>query len=237
MRNGVIALLCCSLGAASSAAAELPELVFVPAAPTDSEVVRAVVLSDGSGGCAPYFYATVDHAAARVSLVGFDYGPPGCPQGAWTSQVVVGHLTPGDWTVEAAIDNVPYASTTLTVAASPTLVTLGSFKYFGTNFRAEVEWVDPRTGESRLAPGVALSNRSAQFWFFEPDNPEITLKVLDGTAINAHHWLFVSSMTGVEFTLRIKACVEGDPPFCDAAKEYYSPAGANLDVVDVRAFQ
>ena len=62
------------------------------------------------------------------------------------------------------------------------------------------------------------------------------MKILDGSGINGHHWPFASTLTDVELTLRIRRCVEGDPPFCDPPREYHVPAGETLDVVDVTAF-
>lgn len=221
--------------AATAAAAAPPKLVFAPAQPTDSQAVSVAVIGDG---CIPFFYGlphSLDPVARRVEVHG--YSPlVTCPGGPWSAQVELGFLAPGAWTVAALIDGQPYATATVEVAASPTTIAIGRFDYFGANFRAEVEWVDPRDGQTRLAPGVAISREAGRFWFFAPGNPEVIFKVLDGTPINGHHWLFVSSMTGVGFTLRIRYCVEGDPPYCDEPKVYHSPAGRNLDVVDVEAF-
>jgi hypothetical protein len=195
------------------------------------------VLGHARPGCVPYLYAVVDPATSTIDVRSYDYyPPPPCAPQVWTAQLPLGRLAPGVWAVKVTLDGTLYATDALTVAASPTTVTLGSFGYFGTNFRLEVEWVDPRTGEHRLAPGLWISDRAAQFWFFDSGLPELTVKILDGTDINGHHWLFASSMTGVEHTLRIRLCVEGDPPYCEEPKTYHSPAGSNLDIVDVEAF-
>ena len=219
---------------APPAAAEQPTVLFAPAEPTDSQTVFATILVHGAGECAPWLYPpVVDSAKKTITLFGFAPDPPGaCPR---TSQEALGQLRPGEWTVEVIVDEQVLATGTLTVVASPPLVIFGTFGYFETHYRVEVEWVDPFTGATRHAPGLALSDRAAQFWFFDARNPEVTLKILDGTAINGHRWLFASSMTSVAFTLRATACVDGDPPYC-ASKEYHSPAGANLDVVDLEAF-
>ena len=223
------------LGVASAAAAAPPKLVFTPAQPTDSETVYVTVVGEG---CIPFFYGSpseLDPLARRIEVRG--YTPQvTCPAGPWAGQVELGFLAPGPWTVVALIDDHPYATASVEVSTSPTTVVLGTFEYFGENFRAEVEWVDPRDGATKQAPGIAISREAGRFWFFAPGNPEVVFKILDGTAINGHHWVFVSSMTGVEFTLRIQYCVEGDPPYCDEPKVYHSEAGQNLDVVDIRAF-
>lgn len=91
-------------------------------------------------------------------------------------------------------------------------------------------------GETRPAGIVELSTDGALFWFFDPRNPEVIVKILDGTRINGRFWLFLSSMTTVEFTLHVRRCIDGDPPFCEEGRSYHSPAGANLDLVDIEAF-
>jgi hypothetical protein len=124
------------------------------------------------------------------------------------------------------------------VAPSPTAASLGFVDPFGTHFEVEVEWRDPWTGALRLAPAMhlypILPADAAVFWFFEPGIPEVTVKILDGRAINGHHWLFASSMTSLEFTLRVRICGEGFPD-CQVLKEYHSPPDSNLDIADVEA--
>ena len=238
MTSRIAACAVTLLALAGSAVAEPPRLVVSPAAPTTSDAIRLTVLGDTLATCAPYFVAVVDAAARRITLRGEDFNlpPMPCPVEPWSQELAIGFLAAGHWDVVATLEDAPYSAARVEVLPAPAVVALGSFEYFGTNFRLEVDWVDPATGELRHAPGLALSDRAAQFWFFEPAIPEVTVKILDGSAINEHHWLFASSMTGVEFTLRVRRCVEGDPPFCEAPLEYHSPAGDNLDVVDVRAF-
>jgi len=221
----------------ASTAAGPPPLNFAPARPTDSEIVHVTVLGEAAGACGAYFLPYVDSAASRVTLYGYRSGPPApCPQPWWSSHAAIGQLRAGAWEVQAWLDGQPYATTSLTVEASPTLVAIGSFEYFGTNFRIQVEWRDPRNGQVAKAPGLALSDRAAQFWFFDPGNPEVTVKILDGRTVNDHHWLFASTLSTVELTLRVTECIEGDPPSCSAPREYHVPAGTGLDVVDLRAF-
>jgi hypothetical protein len=220
----------------SSAAGAATRLVVSPQEPDVSHPLTVTVLGDASSAFRPHFFAVVDVAARRVLLNGHDGGVPTFPVENWTFQVEVPPLPAGDWTLVATLDGLPYATAPLRVAGPLTTVTIGSFEYFGTNHRLEVEWTDPRDGQRKMAPGLRLSDRSVLFWFFEPSIPEVLVKVLDGTAVNGHYWVFASSLTGVDFTLRIRMCVEGDPPFCTAPEEYHSPAGRNLDVVDLDAF-
>lgn len=231
------AVFSCLLTAGALPAAELPPLLFSPAQPTDSDVVRVTVLGESARACGASFYPQTDVAARRVTLTGYGADPPpgGCPTPAWTSEATLGFVAAGEWEVEATLNGAAFGSARLFVAPSPTRVSLGGFGYFETHFDVEIDWRDPWAGALWHAPGSALSDRAAQFWFFDPGTPEVTVKILDGNAVNGHHWLFASSMTSVEFTLRIIPCVEGDPPFCMTPKEYHSAAGSNLDIADVEA--
>ena len=47
------------------------------------------------------------------------------------------------------------------------------------------------------------------FYFFNPDNWEMLVKVLDGCAINDHFWVFHAATTNVEYTLTVTDTVVG----------------------------
>lgn len=73
----------------------------------------------------------------------------------------------------------------------------------GGRFRVEVGWKDfqGNTGQGSVVPGA--SDASGLFWFFAPDNWELLVKVLDGCALNGHHWVFSAATTTVEYTLKV----------------------------------
>ncbi len=48
-----------------------------------------------------------------------------------------------------------------------------------------------------------LPDSSALFYFFEPGNPEVLLKVLDGCAINGHYWVFAAAATDLRHVVYI----------------------------------
>ena len=45
---------------------------------------------------------------------------------------------------------------------------------------------------------------SGYFWFFQNEIAEVTVKILDGSPINGHFWLFLASMTDVETTVTVR---------------------------------
>ena len=72
----------------------------------------------------------------------------------------------------------------------------------GDRFRVTARWTT-RDG-SGPARSLPLTRDTGAFWFFNPANLEIVLKVLDGCAVNDRYWVFLSGLTnvGVEVTVR-----------------------------------
>ncbi len=97
-------------------------------------------------------------------------------------------------------------------------------------FQVEVEWRDfkDRTGTGQA---VVNSQDSGLFWFFNPDNWELMVKVLDGCGINDRYWVFASATTNVEYTLRV---IDSDTGLM---QEYSNPLGtAARAITDTAAF-
>ncbi|MDE2849519.1 MAG: hypothetical protein OXP74_02750 [Acidobacteriota bacterium] len=49
------------------------------------------------------------------------------------------------------------------------------------------------------------SEQSALLYFFDRDNVEVLLKVLDGCGVNGHHWVFVAPVTDLAFNLIVES--------------------------------
>ena len=69
-------------------------------------------------------------------------------------------------------------------------------------FRVRLKWAtrDDRTGAGDARP---LSGDTGLFWFFEPDNIEIVIKVLDGCAVNGRRWVFAGGLTDVGVAMTV----------------------------------
>lgn len=78
----------------------------------------------------------------------------------------------------------------------------------GGRFRVTAEWADT-SGTRGLAMPTALTDDTGYFWFFDQDNVEAVIKVLDGCAINGHYWVFAGGLTDVEVTLVVEDSVAG----------------------------
>jgi len=101
----------------------------------------------------------------------------------------------------------------------------------GERFRVEVTWTDFEGGSGAGRVVEHGSADSGLFWFFEPENWEMLVKVIDGCGFNGHHWVFVAATTNVGYTLRVTDSLTGE------VAEYVNPLGTNSPAItDTRAF-
>ena len=98
-------------------------------------------------------------------------------------------------------------------------------------FRVEVEWqrFDGGRGDARrVSQGT---DDSGLFWFFQDQNWEMLVKVLDGCGVNQHFWVFAAATTNVEYTLRVTDTATG------VVKTYFNPLGTSAPAItDSAAF-
>ena len=98
-------------------------------------------------------------------------------------------------------------------------------------FAVEMEWW---TGDGRSGAGKVVregTNDSAVFQFFEEDNWEVLVKVLDGCSINEHVWVYGASATTLGYRIRVTDTVTG------AVREYLNEDGRRADAItDAKAF-
>jgi hypothetical protein len=99
----------------------------------------------------------------------------------------------------------------------------------GGRFRVEVFWRDfqGHTGAGRAAP---LTADTGYFWFFNPANVEVILKLLDGRALNGHFWVFFGALTNVEYTVTVTDSRTG------LTRRYFNPRGVFASVGDTQGF-
>jgi len=101
----------------------------------------------------------------------------------------------------------------------------------GGRYEVTVEW---STRAGRTGAGRAVWSRtpdSGLFWFFEPGNWEMMVKVLDGCWFNDRHWVLAASATDVGLGLRVRDTVTGAVKVYSKAPGKPAPA-----IVDVGAF-
>ncbi len=155
--------------------------------------------------------------------------PPGCSPG-WPQRFTRGPLPAGSYSAEFLLDGVRQGAVAFEVLAPPAVLELQ-----GGTLAVRARFVDPRTGREGAAQALPLTDWSGSFWFFSPGNIELTVKILDGRALNGAYWIFIASMTTVAYAVE----VERRDPICAAPCEtrtYSSPADTNRNFIDTRLF-
>jgi hypothetical protein len=76
-------------------------------------------------------------------------------------------------------------------------------------FQVKVDFVDPRDGAAGKARAVPVTADTGAFWFFDPRNLELTVKVLDGRGVNGHFWVFYGALSDVQYTLTVTDTMTG----------------------------
>ncbi len=84
-----------------------------------------------------------------------------------------------------------------TLGCTPTTTAL----QFDGGYKVSMCYKTPEGVVGQAKSGVWASGQSGILWFFDRDNAEVLVKVLDGCAHNGHRWVFVAPVTTVEFNL------------------------------------
>lgn len=84
-------------------------------------------------------------------------------------------------------------------AESDTVMCLQNGRY-----EATLEWMTPdgKTGQAKVAR--PRTRDSGLFYFFDYNNWEVLLKVLDGCGVNDHHWVYAASASDLGMTLVVR---------------------------------
>jgi len=80
-------------------------------------------------------------------------------------------------------------------------------------FEARAHWSRPDVLDefgAGTAVAVDISDESGLFWFFESENIELVVKVLDGTAINGSYWVFFGALSDVEYWITVRDAETGE---------------------------
>jgi polysaccharide biosynthesis protein PslG len=130
------------------------------------------------------------------------------------------------WTVQpfesgpAAADEAVSSSSSCTPGPQ-TLCLLAS------RFQVTSHWRLPSGGG--LGTAVSEGDQTGAFWFFDPANLELLVKVIDGRALTGHFWFFYGALSNVEYWVRVTDTATG------ASKRYHNPAGGICGVGDTAA--
>ncbi|HEX6899833.1 MAG TPA: hypothetical protein VF789_08970 [Thermoanaerobaculia bacterium] len=117
-----------------------------------------------------------------------------------------------------------FALATASCATATTQLCLGG------RFRVEVRFTDPRNGQPGDAHAIPLTSDTGAFWFFNAENVELVLKVLDGRTVNGHFWVYQGALSDVAYTITVEDTETGE------TKTYENAPGRLVSRADVEAF-
>jgi hypothetical protein len=100
----------------------------------------------------------------------------------------------------------------------------------GSRFRVDVSWTAASIGQSGVGIPMPLTADSGAFWFFQPSNIELVVKVLDGRTVNGHFWVFYGALSDVGYTITVTDTATGQ------SKTYTNPEHTLASRADTEAF-
>ncbi|MCY3933747.1 MAG: M14 family zinc carboxypeptidase [Acidobacteria bacterium] len=191
--------------------------VDVPPWKTEA-VARAISAADGS------FDSGSESATARIDTSGLETGRH--------TVFVRAKDADGNWGAVSAVflfvqaTDDPGSGENGSCAVDENTVCLHDARY-----DVRVTWLagNGRTEAARAAS--SSTEDSALFWFFDPDNWEVLVKVLDGCALNDHVWVYGASTTDLGYSIRVTDTATG------VEREYRNEPGVPASaIVDATAF-
>ncbi|HLX08636.1 MAG TPA: NBR1-Ig-like domain-containing protein [Thermoanaerobaculia bacterium] len=97
----------------------------------------------------------------------------------------------------------------------------------GDRFAVTARWNLP--GGGGVGTAVTESDQTGAFWFFDPDNLELLVKMIDGRSLTGSFWVFYGALSNVEYWVTVTDTANG------AMKTYHNPAGNICGVGDTSA--
>ena len=185
-----------------------------------SNLEYTVTVTDTTTGAVKTYHNAPFQLASQADVDAFPAPAVGIVAGAAAGSVA--KAAPSRPTPEAAVPIVPAPSDCHTF--SPTAFCAQD------RFRVEVVFTDPRTATAALAQSLVLTLDTGAFWFFDPSNLELMVKVLDGRAVNGHFWVFYGGLSDLDYTLRVTDTATG------TQRSYANPRHHLASAADLDAF-
>ena len=160
--------------------------------------------------------ATAEPTAAGTTVVGLE------PETPYTFRLRSG-----------AADYSPEASVTTGAFQGACREGAGDLCLRDGRFEVRAHWSRPDVLEefgAGTAVPVDISDESGLFWFFEPENIELVVKVLDGREINGSYWVFFGALSDVEYWITVRDAESGE------RRTYHNPPKEACGQKDLLAF-
>lgn len=238
MKKRILALAV--LLAARTAGAQTIEGILVsPLHPTTRDRVELTVVGTQSPGCPFVWQEPERDRSYPVFILTAKLPTCGSPLQPFRRTFLLDPLAAGTYYAQVRLAGLPYGQSyeVFQVVEPSGLLSLAENDLFQVN----VSWRNPKDGTSGAGFAQRLADDSGAFWFFSPENVEVTIKILDGRPVNGHWWVFIASMTDLEMDVTVlenrNNCLSLPtfPPSCPT-KTWSQAAGKNRNFIDVNAF-
>lgn len=102
----------------------------------------------------------------------------------------------------------------------------------GERFAVTANFTTAQDGTRDAQAAPELTADTGYFWFFEPDNVEMVVKVLEACPVNGFRWVFAGGLTNVQVQMTVRDTETG------LARIYSNPQGMAFDPIqDTGAFE
>jgi hypothetical protein len=208
-------------------------------APDNPELMVKVLDGRGVNGAFWVFYSTLTDVAFDLTILDTETGRQKVytkPQGRMESRADINAFPVGAAAVSAPPDlaqitDLAVADKPQTGAFSPASCPLaGDGLCLAGLYSIGVRFTDPRDTTTHTATGMPLTPSAGSFWFFNPGNLELLLKIVDGTPVNGHIWFFWGSLSNVDYDITVTDTGTG------AQKVYQNRNGKMTSQADTEAF-
>lgn len=208
------------------------DFTFAPAAPAPGQAVSF----DGgasTGAPADFFWVFGDGATGSGQVVSHTFGAPG----SYTVTLSVsptGCSSPGcirstSKVVEVGGEQVSANGCAGELADDPDKLCLGEGRYI-----VEVDWQNQHKEERPIGEGqfrrLGGSESTGFFWFFDPESIDLIIKIIDGSVLNDHVWVFFGGLSDVIYEMRVTDTLTAK------TKTYKNLAGTVCGAPDTTAF-
>ncbi len=145
----------------------------------------------------------------------------GCPHGGIATEWTDRTLGPGEaltlTSTSKAVSFVDAQPASCTTNAHTLCLNQG-------RFAVTASYTDVPQGLPVQARAVPLTADTGYFWFFDPANVELVVKVLDGCAVNGSFWVFAGGLTNVAVQLQVTDTRTGAiVPYSNALGSAFQP--------------
>jgi hypothetical protein len=237
-----LACLALLVGVATGSPLRAQSRIYVaPSSPTAADAVEVTV-----GDICVGFSKGPQILQQTIRIDGLTFFCPLAPPTLDTQSFFLGTLPVGTYTVNVYVDNRLTGVKEFDVQPPPAEVLPDSSLFVFLHhfrFRVDASWHAPAVlAGGGTAYGRQLTDESGYFWFFDPADAELTVRVIDGRLVNGHFWVFIASTTNLGFDVTVTdtgdghlACAPPGPANCES-RTYHGSTGTNQNFLDVAAF-